>query len=336
MSIEALIAQRIEQRSGPIELEQDPEIELENPEIQDPEIDPEIDEDPLEVEDPELDPEDPEQDEIDLLLSKTPEEIQQLAKAAKSRLLHRFGELTAKNKALEEKLATQGAETKPLPKAIPAAENPFSNLKTVEEVQAKYDELEKVAEDTDRILEEHEDYGAEDIITLGNKEFTKKEIRTANRNARQAMLKFLPAQAAELERVNQRKGMEEQFNAAIPVEIPEMADAESPMAKQYQAIISDPLVERVRQAVPELAPQLSYLLAHAVRSMNTKTPLKSSAIAPGITAKVKVPGSPVGAGAARSGGGNGKEIQKKAAQRFEESGSDEALVASLIARRLHR
>lgn len=67
MSIEALIAQRIEQRSGPIELEQDPEIELENPEIQDPEIDPEIDEDPLEVEDPELDPEDPEQDEIDLI-----------------------------------------------------------------------------------------------------------------------------------------------------------------------------------------------------------------------------------------------------------------------------
>ena len=332
-SIEALIAQRIEKHSATDETEQEEPQETEETETEETEQAAEEQEETEESEETDEESEETEDEEIDLLLSKSPEEIQQLAKKGKSRLLQRIGELTAKSKALEEKLATQGTDAKPLPKAIPAEDNPFSNLKTVEEVKAKYDELEKVAEDTDRILEDHEDYGAEDIITLGGKEFTKKEIRLANRNARNAMLKFLPAHAAELERATQRTEMEKQYNAAIPVEIPELADAESPLAQQYQAIISDPLVEQVRQRVPELAPQLGYLLAHAVRSMHLKKPLKTNtATAPGITAKAKVPGSPVGAGAAKSGGTTGKDTAKRAAARFEETGSEEALIAARIAR----
>ena len=332
MSIEALIAQRIVKHSPSEETEQEESQEEEESEIEEAEEHSEEQEESEEGEETEEESES-EEDEIDLLLSKTPEEIQQLAKKGKSRLLQRIGELTAQKKGLEEKLTAQGTETKPLPRAIPAEDNPFSSLKTLDEVKAKYEELERVAEDTDRILEDHEEYGANDMITLGDKEFTKKDIRTANRNARQAMLKFLPAQAAELERATQRKGLEEQFNAAIPVEIPEMADAESPMAKQYQAIISDPLVEQVRRSVPELAPQLGYLLAHAVRSMSLKKPLKSStATAPGITAKVKVSGNPVGAAAARTGGSQGKETLKRANTRFEETGSEEALIAARIAR----
>ncbi len=328
-SIEALIAQRIGKHSGSEETEQEESQEEDESEPEDAEELSEDHEEPEDGEEFEEESEETESGEIDLL-SLTTEQIQQLAKKGRSRLLQRIGELTAKNKALEESART---ETKPLPKAIPAAENPFSNLKTVEDVKAKYDELEKVAEDTDRLLEDHEDYGADDIITLGNKEFTKKDIRAANRNARQAMLKFLPAQAAELERANRRKEYEEEYNAAIPVEIPELANAESPLAKQYQAIIADPLIDQIRQAVPEIAPQLGYLLAHAVRSMSLKKPLKTaSAIVPGIAAKAKVPGIPVGTAAAKSGGNTGRDNVKRASARFEETGSEEALIAARIAR----
>ena len=156
-----------------------------------------VSDEPEESDEEVTDEEEEEEQEIDLL-SLNPEQLQALAKKSRSRLLHRVGELTAQKKALEEKLSSQ-AESKPLP-VIPQEENPFRDIESVDGLKAKFEELEKVAQETDNILEEHEDYGAEDIIVVGDREFTKKEIRKANRNAREAMAKYLPAQHAELAR----------------------------------------------------------------------------------------------------------------------------------------
>jgi hypothetical protein len=269
-----------------------------------------------EYEDPE---EEPEEESLPIdLLSLSPEDIQQLAKKSRSRLLHRVGELTAQKRALEEKLNTAPADARPLPDPIP--DNPFSSLKTVDEVKSKFAELEKVAEDTDRILEDHEDYGAEDIIILGDKEFTKKQIRQANRNARNALVKFLPAQANEIQRRTQWATMEEQFTAAIPVEIPELADVESALSKQYQAMIADPLVQQVRERVPELAPQLSYILAHAARSINSKK-TKPTTTTAAVKPQVKVPASPFGAAGPKSGAQTSRKAIDQAKERYERSGS---------------
>jgi len=326
MSIEELIARRTTQFSPQEESETDESTEEEEPEeIPANEVgESEEEADPEEESEEETDEE--ETTEIDLE-SLTPEQIQAIAKKGKSRLLQRFGELTAKNKSLEEKLASQ-AEAKPLPKPIPAEENPFRDLKTMEQIQAKFEELEKVAEDTDKILEDHEDYGSDDVITLGDREFTKKEIRTANRNARNAMAKFLPAQAQSIQRVAELTVMEEKFNAAIPIEIPDAADEATPIGAQYKAMREDPLIEQVRRSVPDLVPQLNFLLAHAARSLNLPKGLKTAATTPGTIPRPKVAGSPVGVGAAKSKAPVGKKDADDAYGRFEKTGSVEEWIAA--------
>jgi hypothetical protein len=336
ISFEELVAQRTESRTAPTE---DPNADYqpdqENPEPENPDLEPIEEEQPEEEisdegDDPiEEEEEEPEHD-IDQLLSLSPEQIQSLAKKGKSRLLSRIGELTAKVHQAEER-ASQ-AETKPLP-SIPAEQNPFRELKTVEEIRAKHQELEKVAEETDRILEDHEDYAADDVITLGDKEFTKKQIRQANRNARDAMLKFLPAQHAEIVRSEQRTQMEAAYNAAIPKEIPETQDEESPIGKQFKAMLADPLVDQIRQRVPDIAPQLGYLLAHAAASIHRSQKLKTAKPAQVTPPRPKVPGNPVGAGAARSGAKPAKKEADQAYQEFENTGSTEAWIAARIKQR---
>ena len=273
--------------------------------------------------------EEEEEQEIDLL-SLNPEQLQALAKKSRSRLLHRVGELTAQKKALEEKLSSQ-AESKPLP-VIPQEENPFRDIESVEGLKAKFAELEKVAQETDNILEEHEDYGAEDIIVVGDREFTKKEIRKANRNAREAMAKYLPAQHAELARREQRVQMEAHYTGLIPQEVPELANEDSELSKQYKALLSDPLVEQVNKLVPDLGPQLPYILAHAVRSIHRSQKSKVAVKAAGVVSKAKVPGTPFGAGAAKSGPKTAKKSADQAYQRFQSSTSVEDWVAARVAR----
>jgi hypothetical protein len=328
LSEEAFIARRMQSAEAPeTEETEEPESAEEEPENEDADEASEDTEETTEDDDATEEPEAEGNQEIDLE-SLTPEQIQQLAKKGKSRLLQRIGELTAKNKALED---VARANAKPLPK--PIADNPFSSLKTREEVEAKIAELEKVAEDTDRILDDHEDYGADDVIRLGNKEFTKKDIKTANRNARNALLKFLPAQQAEIVRSEQRKQMEAEYTAAIPLEIPEIADAESEVSKTYQSFIADPLVDEIKRSVPEIAPQIGWLLAHAARSIRMpKIKPKTSAPAPGVIPKPRPAGNPVPAGAARSGVDQAGRKMEQARKAYEETGSEEALVAARIAK----
>jgi len=328
MSVEELIARRIQQFSPPQESLPAASTDEEHPE--------ETATDEVEDTEEESAPDDTTTDESESeetteldLESLTPEQIQAIAKKGKSRLLQRFGELTAQKKALEEKLAAQ-ADAKPLPKPIPAEDNPFRALATMEEIQAKFQELEKVAEDTDRILEDHEDYGSDDVITLGDREFTKKEIRTANRNARNAMAKFLPAQAHAIQRTAELTAMEESFTAAIPLEIPEAADESTPIGAQYKAMREDPLIEQVRRSIPDLVPQLNYLLAHAARSLNLKkaAPKTAAAVTPGTTPRPKVAGSPVSVAAAKSKVPAGKRDADEAYERFEKTGSVEEWIAA--------
>jgi len=328
LSEEAFIARRLQSAESPeTEETEEPAQAEEETETEETEEGTEDTEETTEGEEATEETEETENQEIDLE-SLTPEQIQQLAKKGKSRLLQRIGELTAKNKALED---SARANAKPLPK--PIADNPFSSLKTREEVDAKIEELEKVAEDTDRILDDHDDYGPEDVIKLGNKEFTKKDIKAANRNARNALLKFLPAQQAEIARSEQRKQMEESFTAAIPQEIPEVADETSEISKLYQGFIADPLVEQIKRSVPEIAPQLGWLLAHAARSIRMpKVKPKTSAPAPGALPKPRPAGNPVPAGAARSGGDPAARKAEQARKTYEETGSEEALVAARIAK----
>jgi hypothetical protein len=328
ISFDDYINRRSQEISEPEALATEPEDESweETEESLEPEA---VSDEPEESDEEVTEEEEEEEQEIDLL-SLNPEQLQALAKKSRSRLLHRVGELTAQKKALEEKLSSQ-AETKPLP-VVPQEENPFRDIESVEGLQAKFAELEKVAEETDNILEEHEDYGAEDIIVVGDREFTKKEIRKANRNAREAMAKYLPAQHAELARREQRVQMEAHYTALIPQEVPEIANEDSELSKQYKALLSDPLVEQVNKLVPDLGPQLPYILAHAVRSIHRSQKPKVAVKAAGVVSKAKVPGTPFGAGAAKSGPKTAKKSADQAYQRFQSSTSVDDWVAARVAK----
>lgn len=337
LSVEEFIAQRTAKYSQPeasAEPEQVEEAEEENEELA-------TAGDELETEGTEAESEEEEveesESEIDQLLNLSPEQIQLLAKQGKSRLLHRIGELTAKNKALEAQREQAQAEAKPLQRQIPAEENPFRALSTMEEVQARFADMEKVAEETDRILEDHEDYGADDIITYEGKEFTKKDIRIANRNARNAMAKYLPAQANQIQKIGQLHALTAQYETVALQEIPEIADAESPIAQQYQSLIADPLIAQVKDKVPELAPQLNYILAHALRSINSKAAPKTNiTTAAAKTPMAKVPGTPFGAAGTRSTARPASKAAEQAQQQFEKSGRVEDLIAARAARLANR
>lgn len=240
----------------------------------------------------------------------------------KSRLLKRIAELTAKNKAHEERERSQ-PEAKPLPK--PIADNPFASLKTRAEVEAKIELMEKVAEDTDRILDDHEDYGSNDIINIGDKEYTKKDIKAANRNARNALSKLLPAQLTEIARSEQGEQAREHLNALIPVQIPELADEESPLSLKFKASKEDPVYQELRATAA--GPQIDYLLAHALRSIHSFDQKKKLApTVPGEKPKPKVAGNPVGTASrpiAQSGKG------REQLETFEKTGNAQDLVRLL-------
>jgi len=324
ISFEELVARRIGMHTESEEDSGDEELE----ENEDGLIDDDQEVDTEEEEAPEEEPEE-EREEIDLL-DLTTEQIQELAKKGKSRLLHRVGELTAQKKALEEQLKSQ-LDAQPQVEAIPAEQNPFSHIETVADLQAQIKEMEKVAKDTDHILDEHEDYGLDDIIVIGDREFTKREIKKANRNARESLVKFIPAQHGELVKREQRVALEAHLTNLIPQEIPEFANEDSPLVKQFLAMMADPLVAQVKLRVPDLAPQLAYLLAHAAKSMqrSSKVATRAKTAEP---SRSKVSGTPFGVGAAKSTPKTAKKAADQLEQKFQKSHSESDWVAARIAR----
>lgn len=277
-------------------------------------------------------PETEETGEIDLT-ALSPEEIQDLAKRGKSRLLDRIGELTAKNKAFEAKFAEMEA-SQPVKREIPQDQNPFRELKSFDEIREKWTEVEQTLEQTDILLDDHEDYGPDDVITVGSQEFTKRQLRQANRNARDAVNKFLPAQAEQLKKRESYTQATEHWNQQAAKEVPEIQDEESDFGKEYQKLVSSPGVAKFREAAPEYAVDVGYIMAHALRSIKGQIKPKVPKGA-GKKLKVKPPASPVGAGAARQGAKPSSPIEDLKAN-FERTGSESDFVAYQTAKMLNQ
>ena len=261
--------------------------------------------------------------EIDLL-NLSAEEIQALAKKSKSGILKRFGELTAQKKALQEQLDAQASKQSKV-KEIPKEQNPFGKHESVEEIKAKYEEFEATLETTERLLDEYDDYGNDDIIEVGNQQFTKKQIKLANRNAKDAIVKYLPAQASHLQTLENYKVENQKWQETAKEEIPEIADEKSEIGSAYQQLVNDPLITELREKIPELGIHVEYLLAHYARSKFGVA--KKVAQGAGTKLKVKPPASPVGAGTSRKGQGQTSKYAD-AMKRFEASGSAEDWVAA--------
>lgn len=251
----------------------------------------------------------------------TDEEIAELAQKGKSGLLKRIAELTAKRKLAEEKAAqmeaylAQQQNNKPLEPKV--ENNPYANIETIEDLGKKSQEVADVVEWAEDVLDRAEHLGYEDVAAVvDGRELTKAQVKETLRNARKARDKFLPAQKKEIETALQRKGLRSAFEAQAVKELEWLSTQEdNDIKRQFFAMLNDPRLKDVEKAMPEVAPQLPYLLAHAANSMFARKPIPMDGKpAPKLTP----PGSPqsgvaIGDRTATQGERSVKEVSKRLA-----------------------
>ena len=201
----------------------------------------------------------------------TDEEIAELAQKGKSGLLKRIAELTAKRKLAEEKAAALEAafqQARQQPQEPKVENNPYAAVTDPEELQKKKQEVDQSIEWAEDVLFNAEDLAADDVaITVDGKEYTKAFVRDYLRNARKARDKYLPAQERELVGREQRAQLEASFKQQARKELGWMEGDDNDTRRRFEAMINDPRLKKLKESVPEIAPQIEYLIAHAANSM---------------------------------------------------------------------
>ena len=249
------------------------------------------------------------------------EDIAELAQKGKSGLLKRIAELTAKRKLAEEKAAqleaymAQQQNNKPLEPKV--ENNPYANIASIEDLGKKAQEVNDVVEWAEDVLDRAETLGYEDIAaTVDGRELTKAQVKETLRNARKARDKYLPAQKKEIEAVMQRKGLRSAFEQQAVKELDWLASQEdSDIKRQFFAMLNDPRLKDAEKVLPEVAPQLPYILAHAANSMFARKVIPMDGKP---SPKLTPPGAPSNAVAAgdrtpTAGERNVKEVSKRLA-----------------------
>ncbi len=207
------------------------------------------------------------------------EDLRELSEKLGSRAVARFGELTAKRKAAEERLALLEAKLQETPKTLKApeqvADNPFASLSTVEALQEKADEVNSVIEWAEDTLFNADGYGPEDVVaTVGDKEMTKADVRKTLLNSRKSRDKFLPAQLQTLQAQEQGEQLKQNFDAKAVQELQWLSGEDNDTRQQYNAIMQDKRVETMlKNLPPDVSAQMPYLMAHAANSLYGRKPV---------------------------------------------------------------
>ena len=209
------------------------------------------------------------------------EELKELAEKLGSKAVARFGELTARRKAAEERLAQLEAEIRNKPAPEPKkkiANNPFSNLETVEEIQAKTQEADDVIEWAEDLLFENADHAADDVIVeIEGKEMTKAQVRHSLLQARKARKSLLPDQLSKIQAKQKGINLKNALENQAKQELPWLDGEDNDIRKQYEVIMSDTRFKEMKrilsQEIPDAAGQLDYWFAHAANSMYGRKPI---------------------------------------------------------------
>lgn len=198
----------------------------------------------------------------------TDEEIAELAQRGKSGLLKRIAELTAKRKLAEEKAAALEATMRQQPQEPKVENNPYASITDTDQLLKKKQEVDESIEWAEDVLFRAEDLAADDVaISVDGKDYTKAFVRDYLKNARKARDKYLPAQEKELVARDQRNQLEIAFRQQARNELSWLAGEDNDTRKRYEAMVGDPRLKKLKESVPEIAPQIEYLIAHAANSM---------------------------------------------------------------------
>lgn len=259
------------------------------------------------------------------LESLSEDELAIVAKAIGSKAVARFGELTAKRKAAEEKAAALEARLNAQLNAAPTEDvenNPFSTVETREQLAEKARSIEIVLDQIEDALDVSEGRGPDEVVvTEGNTQYTRSQLKKIRRDLKTSKDKYIPAQLRVIEKAEATKAFESQLRDRAAKELEWMNDVDSEQRKAFDEMMSDKRVAGLQKKAPEIAAMLSYYLPHAVNSMYARKtiPLDEKKMEGAV--KPKPPAAPAtSAPPAKSKKDSDKAIEE-AQQRFSQSGS---------------
>ena len=254
-------------------------------------------------------------------------DLKDLSEKLGSRAVARFGELTAKRKAAEEKAAKLEKQLSARPRVKYSDEdiqsNPYKDIKDPNALQAKSKELSEVIEWAEGVLDEHDDYKSHDVVTeVDGKEYTKADVKKTLRQSRDVVEKYVPAQYANLQKQNSIVQTTRAFQRKVLTEFDWAKDTKSKTTQAYKAMLNDKRLNNLRNTNPELSAQMPYILAHAVNSMYGRKPVGNN------KAEITPPRS-VGSTAARPERKTSTSSvkQKEVSQRFKDTGNINDFIA---------
>lgn len=219
------------------------------------------------------------------------EELRELSEKLGSRAVARFGEMTAKRKAAEEKVAQLESmlqeKQDPLNQPREIKDNPFSDLDTIEKLQEKADEVNSAIEWAEDLLFESDGYAAEDIITeVDGEDLTKSAVRKALLNARKAQKQYLPDQLNKVQQQAQGQQLKAAFGEQAKKELEWLSGEDNDTRKHYEATVGDPRYKKLKEVLdkeaPEIGAQIEYWFAHATNSIYGRKLIQSTKSSPSL------------------------------------------------------
>ena len=254
------------------------------------------------------------------------EDLRELADKLGSRAVARFGELTAKRKAAEEKLTQLEARLKEKPNPLETKKvenNPYGNLDTIEKLQQKAAEVDQVVEWAEDLIFESDGYGADDVVTeVEGKEWTKKDVRQSLLRARKAQKTFLPDQLSKVQLRAEGEVLTKQFDSQAKQELSWLEGDDNDLRKQFEATVGDERFKKLKSVLkretPDIAAQLDYWFAHATNSIHGRKLVGVGKRAP--TLNPPKTGNPASAQSEKGMGRTAKALKELEA-RFKETGN---------------
>lgn len=143
------------------------------------------------------------------------------------KLMDTVNELRRENEELKARPATVSASASTLPKAV-------AGLKTLQEVEARYEQAETAAEAIEDFLYKNPDGGV-----IGDKEYTRDQLIDMKRGWKDE-LKALPKRGQEIQQVAQFAQARTAASQQIAKDFPVLANAEHPDAKMARTFMKDP------------------------------------------------------------------------------------------------
>ena len=255
------------------------------------------------------------------------EQIKHLSEALSSRAVGRFGKLTARAKAAEEKAQTleeslKAQQEEVLSSKSEIVDNPYSDLNSMKDIQGKAKEINDIIDWAEEIFFDSDDYSPHDMVTEADgKSMTKAEVREALKQARKSKDKFLPDQFQKVKKTENAVALRQEYGQKALREFKWLGDKDSEQTKQFMQLAGQPALRKAYEQSPDLSWQLPYLLAHSVDSMFGGGAKKSPKGA-GQAFKPSPPKSPsLGGAKSDKSENNSSKALKDLSSRFKESGN---------------